>query len=593
MDYYSFYCGMNMEVYRYLGAHYTKEATTFRTFAPQAQRVELLLDNKAIEMNRVYNGSFFEITIPNVSVGCPYEYRIWFQGRYTDHCDPYGYMMQLRPDHKSLVWDIDNYTFNDNSWMKKRSDMRDKPLNIYEIHAGSFRKPNKPNTGINKFYNYEELGEILIPYLKVGNYNYVEFLPLCEHPSDKSWGYQITGYFSPTSRYGMPDQLKKLIDMLHRNNIGVILDFVPVHFALDEYGLRNYDGSALYEYPSQDIGLSEWGSCNFMHSRGEVSSFLKSSANYWLKEYHFDGLRIDAVSRIIFWMGDENRGVNGNAVNFIKTMNKELKERNPGCMLIAEDSTNYPNITDNGKKENLGFDYKWDLGWMHDTLDFLALEPAKRSENYHKLTFSMLYFKNENYLLPLSHDEVVHGKGTIVNKMYGSYEDKIKQARALYMYMMVHPGKKLNFMGNEIAQLREWDEEKEQDWHLTESNILHKHFYDYITKLNEVYLNNPAFYVLDYDEAGFYWADCHQEDRCIYAFMRKSDTERCLCIFNFSDKTQKNYKLSIDNVLKAEILLNSDDVKFGGNSEAVKMNVVGNTITLDMMPYSGIIMKLI
>ncbi len=540
MDFYGFYTGEIFDAHQFLGAHPTENGMVFRTFAPQAHRVELILNGRCIPMDKIYNGQFYETTVSDYTYGSVYEYRIYSHNGYTDHCDPYGNAMQRRPEHKSILFDMNRYHFSDEGWMKKRSTMKDKPLNIYEMHAGSFKKPGDAP---DAWYNYEELGNVLIPYLKESGYNYVEFLPLCEHPCDESWGYQTTGYFAPTSRYGSPDQLKALIDNLHRNDIGVILDFVPVHFAVDDYGLLRYDGSALYEYPNNDVGRSEWGSCNFMHSRGEVRSFLQSSANYWLREFHFDGLRMDAISNIIFWQGDERRGVNANAVNFVKTMNRHLRELNPGCMLIAEDSTSFKGITCKTDQNGLGFDYKWDLGWMHDTLDFLALPPQDRTANYHRLTFSMMYFGDENYLLPLSHDEVVHGKGTIVNKIFGSPDEKLRQARLLYLYMTVHPGKKLNFMGNELGQLREWDEKRQQDFYLLDGGP-HLDFYRYMKSLNHLYLNSPALSEQDYDEKGFEWADCHQEQKVVYAVIRRSKKETLLTIFNFSN-TQQQYELKL------------------------------------------------
>ena len=509
---YGFYKGQILNAYEYLGTHFTVGRTTFRTFAPNAARVSLLYADEEIPMLPVYDGNFYEIAVPNVKVGQPYEYRIYMQnGGYTDHCDPYGFGMELRPDHKSVVVDLSAYCCADGKWMKQRGNQLARPMNIYEMHLGSWKKPSD-----NEWYRYDELAPLLIPYLKESGYNYVEFLPLCEHPCDESWGYQNTGFYAPTRRYGKPDDLKRLIDLLHQSGIGVILDFVPVHFAVDWYALAQYDGTALYEYPHSDVGVSEWGSYNFMHSRGEVRSFLQSAANFWLKEYHFDGLRMDAISRIIYWQGDEKRGVNGNAVDFIKVMNLGLKENNPDCILIAEDSTNYPGITKSVHDGGLGFDYKWDMGWMHDTLTYFQAAPAQRTALYHKLTFSMMYFQNEKYLLPFSHDEVVHGKATILQKMNGQYEQKFPQARAMYLYMLVHPGKKLNFMGNEFGQLREWNEKREQDWDLRKYPN-HDAFYHYMAKLNDIYISHPALFEWDYRTDGFYWLDCHQENRCIYS----------------------------------------------------------------------------
>ena len=432
----------------------------------------------------------------------------------------------------------------------------------------------------------------MIPYLKKSGYNYVEFLPLGEHPCDESWGYQMTGFYAPTSRYGTAAELMELIDQLHQNGIGAILDFVPAHFALDAYGISRYDGTALYEYPHQDVGVSEWGSCNFMHSRGEVRSFLQSAANYWLKEYHFDGLRMDAISRMIYWQGDERRGVNGNAVSFLKYMNRGLKSLHPGCILAAEDSTNFPNVTLETEKGGLGFDYKWDLGWMHDTLEYFQSNPEDRTEKYHKLTFSMMYFRNERYLLPYSHDEVVHGKATVLQKMNGQYEQKFPQARAMYLYMMIHPGKKLNFMGNEIGHFREWDEKREQDWELLKYPI-HDAFYHYIAELNRLYLTHPAFSEWDYQEQGFTWLDCHQEERRIYALQRMSGGERLAAVFNFSECEQENYRVPIPGVTSVRVLLYSDWERFGGttgeHTEVVRMEE--DELVCTLQPFSGILLE--
>ncbi len=333
------------------------DGVVFRTFAPKARKVSLLLEGTELPMQSIYDGNFYEITLPKAKVGQLYEYRIYFQtGGYQDHCDPYGFQMELRPKHKSIICDLASYTFQDQKWMKKRSDCRDKPLNIYELHLGSWKKKKEGDV-----LSYVEIAKQLVPYLKEAGYNYIEVLPISEHPCDESWGYQNTGFFAPTSRYGTPTELMKMIDVLHQNDIGIILDFVPVHFAIDPYALAQYDGTHLYEYPHSAVGVSEWGSYNFMHSRGEVRSFLQSAANYWLKYYHFDGLRIDALSRIIYWQGDEKRGENGNAIQFIKVMNLGLKERHKGIMLIAEDSTNYEGTTKSIGKDGLGFDYKWNM----------------------------------------------------------------------------------------------------------------------------------------------------------------------------------------------------------------------------------------
>lgn len=587
MDRAKFYTGQVLNAYEYLGAHFDSTGVTFRTFAPNAKGISLLYDNQEFPMESIYDGNFYEVTLPQAQLEDTYEYRIYKQdGSYTDHCDPYGFEMELRPNHKSKIINLNSYSFDDEKWMKSRTDQINGPLNIYELHMGSWRKPNS-----QEWYRYDEIALPLIEYLKKSGYNYVEFMPISEHPSDESWGYQNTGFYAPTSRYGTPNDLKHLIDLLHQNEIGVILDFVPVHFAVDSYGLAQYDGTALYEYPNHDVGTSEWGSYNFMHSRGEVRSFLQSAANYWLKEYHFDGLRMDAISRIIYWQGDEKRGVNGNAVDFIKCMNRDLKIHNPGCILIAEDSTNYPNVTKNVQEGGLGFDYKWDMGWMHDTLEYFQTPPQSRTRQYHKLTFSMMYFFNERYLLPFSHDEVVHGKATILQKMNGQYEQKFPQARAMYLYMMMHPGKKLNFMGNEFGQLREWDEKRQQDWEIL-NYPLHKGFYSYIAELNHLYLSHPAFYTWDYQNKGFQWLDCHQERKCIYAIERRSEEETLVALFNFSDQIQE-YSVKISNAVRVIPLLYSDWTAFGGTTPKEENIYIlhKEKLTCSLEPFSGLLLQ--
>ena len=453
----SFYEGKAFNCYEFFGAHMLGDGRClFRTYAPNAQRVTVTGDFNGwqeSEMIRYYNSGVFSFIADSAQVGQNYEYVVYGNNGAVHHSDPYGFSMELRPKHASVITDMNEYQFHDGKWLANRTLNYDRPLNIYEMHFGSWRRnPENPNG----WYSFSQIADRLIEYVKDHGYTHIEFLPLAEHPFDGSWGYQNTGFFSATSRYGTPRDLMELVDKCHQNGIGVIMDFVPVHFALDEYGLKNFDGTPLYEYPHQDVGYSEWGSCNFMHSRREVACFLQSAAEFWLKVYHFDGLRMDAISRAIYWQGDPNRGVNNCTVEFLRTMNSGLREHFPTAMLIAEDSTSFPNVTKPVDKGGLGFDYKWDLGWMNDTLGYFAQPPKQRSEIYHKLTFSMMYYYNERYILPLSHDEVVHGKATIVNKMFGEYEDKFRQARAFYAYMYMHPGKKLNFMGNEFGQLREW-----------------------------------------------------------------------------------------------------------------------------------------
>lgn len=620
MDIYEFYSGRSFDAYRELGAHVKKEVTgkktvvsgvEFVTYAPNALGVNVIGEfndwNETV-MERCYDGSFFKVFVPEARPGMMYKYKIYHRdGSSMEHCDPYGFGMELRPAFASIIRDMDTYRFHDAKWMKNRSVCQGSPLNIYEVHLGSWRtkpvfdeqgNPLTPeeiaesNRVAESWYTYKEIAPMLAEYVKEQGYNYVEFMPLSEHPSDQSWGYQNTGFFSPTSRYGTADDLKEMIDILHQHNIGTILDFVPVHFALDGYGLARYDGTALYEYPSNDVGYSEWGSMNFIHSKGEVRSFLQSAANYWLSEYHFDGFRMDAISRIIYWMGDESRGVNDRAVDFIRNMNQGLKDRHPSIILCAEDSTDFKGTTKETKYGGLGFDYKWDMGWMNDTLNFFRTLPFVRGEHYHDLTFSMMYNYNERYLLPLSHDEVVHGKATIIQKMAGMYEEKFPQAKALYAYMYAHPGKKLNFMGNEIGQFREWDEKREQDWDLLKYPN-HDSFHQYMKALNKIYMKEPALSAWDDDPNGFAWILCGKENDVVYIFQREVNEDKVIVVLNLSGLVYKNYHFNYGNGDTMKVLINSDWNKFGGSTKDTEKTIKGvnGDFGFDLPAFSGIYLK--
>lgn len=592
MNFYNFYTGQIFDAYNYLGAHIEKKGVTFRTFAPAASNAAVIgsFNNwHPQNMNRVTDDrQFFELFVENAKPGDMYKFQITASNGVIDHCDPYGFGMELRPDSASIIRDLDEYKFSDAKWLKKRTDFKKAPLNIYEVHLGSWLTNPDDEHG---WFTYDEIAPKLIKYMKENGYNCLELMPISEHPCDESWGYQNTGFFAPTSRYGTATQFQKMIDLFHASDIAVIVDFVPVHFAVDAYALANYDGTALYEYPHNDVGVSEWGSCNFMHSRGEVRSFLNSAAAYWLDKYHIDGLRMDAISRILYWQGDENRGVNGNAVDFVKTLNSGLKDRFPNCMLAAEDSTNFKDVTKSVRDGGLGFDYKWDMGWMNDTLEYMKLDPLFRGGSYHKLTFSMMYYHDANFLLPFSHDETVHGKCTILQKMFGEYEMKFPQGRLLYMYMMTHPGKKLNFMGNEIGQLREWDEKREQDWDILKYPI-HDSFHKYIQKLNKIYIDNPALWEEDYDENGFEWIDCHSESECLYSYIRRSPKQNIVVALNFSGVAQ-NYTLDLKKNGKYRVLLNSDYDIYGGNTPVSRkqLSTVSKKLNLELPAFSGIILE--
>ena len=589
MDMQAFYTGHAFDAYEFFGAHTYFGGTHFAVWAPAAQYVQVVGEFGEYGMHRTYAG-VWEADVNGADAGMAYQYRvIGANGRCVDHCDPYGFAMKLRPDGRSIIAERPT-GFADEAWLAARSKNYDKPLNIYEVHMGSWQQKED-----GSWYTYAELAELLPAYCKKYGYTHLELMPLAEYPFDGSWGYQTTGFFAPTSRYGTPDELAQFINACHKQGIGVILDFVPVHFAVDEYGLKEFDGTPLYEYPAASVGQSEWGSCNFMHSRGEIRCFIQSCADYWLRVFHADGLRMDAVSRLIYWQGDPNRGVNGSTLEFLKGMNAGLQQRHPTAILIAEDSTNFPKVTAPVEYGGLGFDYKWDLGWMNDTLDYFKKTPEEREHNLSKLTFSMMYAWNEHYILPFSHDENVHGKATIVQKMYGEYEGKFPQARALYLYMAIHPGKKLDFMGNEFAQLREWDESREQDWSVLKYPN-HDSFRVFRKALNEAYLQNDGFWLREYDPAAFRWLDCAHPEKNACAIWRQGSEGGVLAAFNFGDTELTDYELTLPQKGKLTLLLDTDWTIFGGSTTKPakgKALPAADKLTLNLPPFSGVLYALI
>ena len=602
MNIQDFYIGKSFDAYEFFGAHKIGDKILFRVYAPNAAKVSLVgefNDWQEEAMEQQHQSGIYSITSEKARVGMMYKYCIHTRdGQVVYHCDPYGFAMELRPNTASYIVDLDEYKFDDDEWMNSRDKCYNKPLNIYEIHMGSWMTRNDKDIN-NGWYRYNEIADTLINYVKENGFTHIEIMPLCEHPVDCSWGYQNTGFFSPTSRYGTNRDLKELIDKCHKANVGVILDFVPVHFAVDDYALAKFDGTELYEYPHRDVGASEWGTCNFIHSRGEVCSFLQSSANYWLKEYHFDGLRMDAISRAIYWQGNPARGVNSCAINFIRNMNDGLHKLHPTAMIIAEDSTAYPKVTVPVEYNGVGFDYKWDLGWMNDTLEYFKIPPKERPNHYYKLTFSMEYFYNELFLLPFSHDEVVHGKATIIQKMWGDYDDKFKQCRALYMYMYTHPGKKLNFMGNEIAQFREWDEKREQDWQLIKMP-LHDAFNKYIKRLNEVYNNYEALYENEYDSRYFKWLEVNAPEKSVYIYERGRDDHRIIVALNFSDNEYAPFTFKVEEELRLREIVNSDSDIYGGSTWGMRSDVTTTkeddylyNLSINLKPFSGIIYEVV
>ena len=576
MDMHEFYMGNVYDAYEYFGAHKENGTMVFRTFAPNAQSVCLTGEfNGWTEQPMNKNGQVFELYSEAADYDQMYKYVIYgSDGQRREHCDPYGFGMELRPGFASYTRDLNAYQFHDEEWMQNRDKNYDRPMNIYELHLGSWLKNPEDENG---WYKYNELADRLIDYCRKMHFTHLEFMPLSEHPADVSWGYQNTGFFAPTSRYGTAAQLMELIDKLHQAGIGVILDFVPVHFAIDDYALIKYDGQELYEYVNSNVTVSEWGSCNFNFSRREVICFMQSAADYWLSKYHIDGLRMDAVSRAIYWMGDVGRGVNPNSLEFLKSMNSGLQRRHQTAMLIAEDSTAYPKITAPIEYGGLGFDYKWDLGFMNDTLNFFKTPPVERPAHYHKLTFSMMYFYNELYMLPFSHDENVHGKATVIQKMWGDYDQKFPQARAFYMYLFTHPGKKLTFMGSEFAHFREWDEGKELDWFMLKYPM-HDSFREYFAKLGELYCTRPSLNIGEYNSERFKWLIVDDVNECVYAYERSCGDEKTVSVFNFSDMP-RTACLRFDDPTRLRELLNSDWNIYNGETTKPETDIILNTVT--------------
>ncbi len=585
-----FFKGNSFDSYKYFGVHkywqMGREGYMFRVYAPDADAVELICDKndwEAVEMIKDDNG-VFSVFIEEDCLGMMYKYRVYSEdGEVTDKADPYAFLSELRPGNASVVTRLDTFEFDDLTWMKNRSLNHDFPMNIYELHLGSWKMKKHKEDEIEKgWYTYREIAEDLIKYVKENHFTHIEVLPLAEHPFDGSWGYQVSGFFSATSRYGNPQDLMYLINECHKNNIGVIMDFVPVHFVSDMYALAMFDGTPLYEYEHSDIKNSQWGSKNFNFYSPVVQSFLKSSANFWLERYHIDGLRMDAISNAIYWQGDENRGINEGAIKFIQSLNYGLKQLNRGVMLIAEDSSNYPKVTAPVQYDGLGFDYKWDMGWMNDTIEFFQFTPEERKQKYHQLSFSMLYFYSDTFLLPISHDEVVHGKATIMQKMWGDYEVKFPQCRTFYTYMFTHPGKKLNFMGNETGQFREWDESKEIDWFMLKYPN-HDSFYHYFKELCRLYYITPALYSQEYDSRNFKWLEVNAPNECVYAYRRTVHNSSVVVVLNMSPTHYKKFRIGVDEPVILEEILNSDSYIYGGNG----YDNGKEKIYAERLPYKG------
>ena len=564
----NFFLGEEMHAFQYLGAHPHLDGYIFRVYAPKAKKIELIGDfnhwnGKNHCLKKINSKGFFELYVPEIKKNYEtYKFHILTsKNTWIDKADPYAFFSELRPSNASKTFDINHYIFHDAQWMAFRNKNQNRPLNIYELHLGSWLKKED-----NTWYSYEEIVDKLITYIQKNHFTHVEFMPLLEYPFDGSWGYQCSGFFSITSRYGNPDQLKYLIDQLHQNQIGVILDYVVLHFVKDAFSLGRFDGSHLYESYWLDQRHSPWDTYLFDFSKPEVMSFVLSSLTYLIEYFHIDGIRFDAISNLIFHQGNKNLGVNESGLNFIKKMNHLLSFSFPTVMLIAEDSSDFEKVTTPTFEGGLGFDYKWDLGWMNDTFAYLKIDPLYRGNHIQKITFSMYYFYSEKFLLPLSHDEVVHMKNTVINKIWGSYEDKFKQLKTLYTYMFTHPGKKLNFMGNELALFEEWNENKAIPFDILKYPI-HDSFHQYFIALNSLYLNEPALYQQEYNPQHFQWLMCENAAQNIFIYQRTYQQECLITILNFAPMQYPLYRFGI-NQKKGSFkeILNSDKFCYHGNN---------------------------
>ena len=571
MEQYLFHCGEYRQAYEYFGAHPTRSSTVFRIWAPSAKSVAVVGDfndwtpREEDYCHKLTNEGIWEVEIKKIKKGNLYKYQIetsW--GEKILKSDPYAFYSELRPQTASIVNGKPKFRWADKRWLNNREIGYAKPINIYEVHLGSWKKKED-----GTYYNYKEIAELLVEYMLEMNYTHIEIMPITEYPFDGSWGYQGTGYYSVTSRYGTPEDFMYFVNHFHKNNLGVILDWVPGHFCKDSHGLYRFDGSACYEYEDPSLGENEWGSANFNVSRNEVRSFLLSNLYFWIKEFHIDGIRMDAVSNMLYYK--DGLSENKRSVEFLQYLNQSLHEEYPDVMLIAEDSSAWPLVTKYQADGGLGFDFKWNMGWMNDTLKYMEQDPFFRKSHHGKLTFSFMYAFSENFILPLSHDEIVHGKNSILNKMPGYYEDKLAHVKNLYSYQMAHPGKKLNFMGNEFVQGLEWRYYEQLEWQLLKDNKGSQDIQKYVKALNKLYLEEEALWHDGQD--GFEWIEHENINENMLIFLRKTPNmeDFIIVVFNFSGKDHENYPLGVPlEDGEYEVILDSNEKKFGGSYQGRK-----------------------
>ena len=588
MDQYLFGEGTHYELYKKLGAHPAEyegeQGVYFAVWAPHAKGVRVIGEfncwgSDGYRMNRLEPLGIYEAFVPGLREGCMYKYLIETEsGEYLYKADPFAFYAEKRPGTASRVTDIDHFTWHDERWMEKRKSWNaaEGALSIYEVHPGSWRR-HPHDEDEDGFYNYREFAEELTEYVKDMGYTHVELMGIAEHPFDGSWGYQVTGYFAPTSRYGTPEDFQYMMDYFHKHGIGVILDWVPAHFPKDAHGLANFDGQPLFEHPDSRKGEHpDWGTKIFNYEKSEVRNFLIANALFWFNEYHVDGLRVDAVASMLYldygkqdgqWVANKYGGnQNLEAIWFFKHLNSLIRGRNDGAMMIAEESTAWPNVTKDVKDDGLGFTFKWNMGWMNDFLEYMKLDPYFRKDNHNKMTFAMSYACSENYILVLSHDEVVHLKCSMLNKMPGYLDDKFANLKAGYTFMFGHPGKKLLFMGNEFAQLQEWSEARELDWFLLKEDR-HLHMQNYVRALLQLYKKYRCLYELDDSWDGFQWINADDSYRSIFSFVRYSKTKRknLLFVMNFTPMERPDYRVGVPKKKKYELVLDSDAEEYGGS----------------------------
>ncbi len=588
--------GNSHDAYKHFGAHFAKDAdgnsgVEFLVYAPRARQINVLGDfnNFSIYgslMEKIdYRGLFryFAKGAKNYQ-----SYKLHIQkadGHWVEKSDPFAFFNELRPSMYSRVFDLNDFVFHDDEFMSNRDRGFDKPISIYELHLGSWKGRKADGT----FYSYEEMADMLIPYLLENEFTHIELMPVTQYPYDGSWGYQPTGYFSIDSRYGNPKQLMSFVDRMHQAGISVLLDFVPVHFATDNYGLGDFDGSKVYEYDNENE-YSQWGTKNFDLGKDPVRSFLISSMCYFLEVYHFDGVRFDAVSNIIYYDGNSSRGTNQGGIDFLKRANWTVHEFYKGAITIAEDSSSYGLVTKGFSNQGLGFDYKWDLGWMNDTLKYYKLDPVYKRFNHNLITFSMMYFYSENFILPLSHDEVVHMKGSILNKMWGDQYQKFALVRNLYAYQFAHPGKKLNFMGNELATWDEWSEKKSLSWNLT-SFPSHDSVKRLFRDLNRVYKNHRCMYYQEYNPDHFKWIKVDDADQSVFVFKREVEDEVMLFVFNMTPNFYPEFRIGVPYRGIYEEVLNTDKDVYGGSNQYNGGEIISDDTLADYC-YNSIVIKL-